>query len=380
MQRVKVKPVLLRWASLRSRVPPSRIRRSFPRYDEWMSGKADPTLKQLERFAEQTRTPIGFLFLDAPPEEELPIPDFRTVASRAVQRPSPDLLDTIYACEQRQEWYREYALAAGERPLRFVASRTIKDDVVEVAAEMRRTLAFEVQERGGLGNWEAALRRFVDRADGVGVLVMISGIVGSNTSRRLDPSEFRGFTLSDDIAPVVFVNGADTKAAQMFTLAHELAHLWIGKTGVSDEQAVASPAPGVERWCNAVAAEFLVPLAFVKREYRRGPPLAGEVNRLARLFKVSTLVILRRVHDAGGISAQRFRQEYGAEVRRLRAVPRGKGGNFYATVPLRVSGRFARAMVASALEGETLYRDAFRMLGVASESSFDRLAGRLGVA
>lgn len=380
MLRVTVSPDLIRWASSRSRLPLRQIRNDFPKYDEWLSGATHPSLRQLERFADRTRTPIGFLLLDKPPAEELPIPDYRTLHGTAVDRPSPDLLDTIYACQLRQEWYREYALEIGEAPLPFVASSEVGEEITSVADEMRQILGFDIEERRQMRNWEEALRRFIGLADGAGILVMVSGIVGNNTSRRLDPAEFRGFTLSDNIAPVIFVNGADTKAAQMFTLAHELGHLWAGKTGVSDEQAVATPKPGIERWCNAVAAEFLVPLSAIRKQYRKGAPLHEEKSRLARLFKVSTLVVLRRIHDAGGIGVHEFQEEYGAEVARLRGIKVGAGGNFYASIPLRVGRRFARGVVSSTLEGDTLYRDAFRMLGVANEKTFDKLAVTLGVA
>jgi Zn-dependent peptidase ImmA (M78 family) len=209
---------------------------------------------------------------------------------------------------------------------------------------------------------------------------MCSGVVLSNNRRPLDPAEFRGFALSDDLAPLVFVNGADTKAAQMFTLAHELAHIWLGQSAVSDTRAKSFPDHEVERWCNQVAAELLVPLEILRRVegVDIDEPLA-ETNRLARYFKVSTLVILRRIHDAGWISRQQLWEAYDAEIDRLRAITRPQGGNFYLTQAARLSRRFARALVVSTLGGQTLYRDAFRMLGVTKLETFHELGRNLGV-
>jgi len=203
--------------------------------------------------------------------------------------------------------------------------------------------------------------------------------VGSNNRRKLDPREFRGFALADDLAPLVFIHGADTKAAQMFTLAHELAHIRLGLSAVCDARASRMPEHEVERWCNRVAAELLVPLKVLRAEYEEGAVLQDEVARLARRFKVSTLVILRRIHDAGGLTREQLRQAYDAELERLRTLPKGSGGNFYLTQAARVSKRFARALVVSTLEGQTLHRDAFRMLGFSKLTTFHELGRSLGV-
>ena len=185
--------------------------------------------------------------------------------------------------------------------------------------------------------------------------------------------------MADSIAPLVFINGADTKSAQMFTLAHELAHLWLGSSGVSDAEALNVSGPDTERWCNRVAAELLVPLDRVQAEYSERAFLNDEVNRLARRFKVSTLVILRRIHDAGLLTRQAFRSAYADELDRLEALRAGDGGNFYLTLGARVSQCFARAIVASTLEGQTSFSATFRLLGVKKMETFNKLAANLGV-
>jgi Zn-dependent peptidase ImmA (M78 family) len=176
----------------------------------------------------------------------------------------------------------------------------------------------------------------------------------------------------------VFINGADSKSAQMFTLAHELAHLWLGRTALSDAGAGRLPDHEVERWCNRVAAEFLVPLEVLRAEFRGGDSLADEMQRLARVFKVSTLVVLLRLLDAEFLERAAFDAAYEAELLRLRNLPSGSGGNFYLTQSARLSRRFARALVASTLEGRTLYRDAMSLVGVSKVETFHQLGRSLG--
>ena len=111
---------MLRWAVDRAGVTLDDVRARFAKYDDWLAGTVLPTLKQLEQFAQAMHASIGYFFLPEPPVEVIPIPDYRTVAGRGVARPSPDLLDTLYICQQRQEWYREYAVAMREPTLSFV--------------------------------------------------------------------------------------------------------------------------------------------------------------------------------------------------------------------------------------------------------------------
>ena len=378
--RVEVRPQLLRWARERAGLSLGALAKGFPRLEAWERGESHPTLRQIESFAKATRTPVGYFFLQEPPVERVPIPDFRTAGSARIEQPSPDLLETLYICQQRQEWYREFARSTGQEPLGFVGSAQLTSEIESTAARIRHALDFDLDERRRFSTWTEALRRFIEQADTLGVLVMVSGVVGSNNRRKLDPEEFRGFALADDLASLVFINGADTKAAQMFTLAHELAHLWLGRSALSDAGPVSWPANRVEVWCNQVAAELLVPLDVLREEYQTGAELRSEMNRLARRFKVSTLVVLRRIYDAGGLTQQQLWKAYQEELERLREIPRASGGDFYLTEAARVGKRFARALVASTLEGQTLYRDAFRLLGFSKLSTFEELGRSLGVA
>ena len=380
MNRVGVEPELLRWARDRSGRGSEYLHKRFPKLEAWERGAALPTFRQLEDFAKATYAPIGYLFLNERPVEVLPVTDFRTMRGVEVRRPSPDLLDTLHLCQQRQDWYRDEARTAGEPALEFVGSLNTSADVLITGARLRSALEFDIEQRRQAPTWSDALRQFIDQADALGVLVMVSGIVGSNVHRKLDPKEFRGFALSDPLAPLVFINGADTKAAQMFTLAHEFAHLWLGESGVSNEQAASVSDHAIERWCNQVAAELLAPAQLVRDEFDRYAELNTETDRLARRFKVSTLVILRRVHDVGGLSSDEFRSAYQEEIRRLNGLQKSsRGGDAIRNVGSRVSKRLARALVVSTLEGRMSYTESFRLLGVRKLTTFESVAKNLGV-
>jgi Zn-dependent peptidase ImmA (M78 family) len=139
------------------------------------------------------------------------------------------------------------------------------------------------------------------------------------------------------------------------------------------------PEHQVERWCNRVAAELLVPLEVLRAEYNQRADLRHETDRLARRFKVSTLVILRRIHDAGGLTREQLWEAYEAELQRLQMIPKGSGGDFYLTLGARVSKRFARALVVSTLEGRSSFTEAFRLLGFKKMATFRDLWHSLGV-
>ena len=383
MIRASVKPELLRWARERAKVTQECLAAKFKKLPMWEAGQERPTLKQVETFARAVHAPVGYLFLSEPPKESLPIPDFRTFADHAVTRPSPNLLDTIYACQGRQSWYRDFAHVTSGSDLDFVGSASIKESPETVATRMREILAFDLPVRRECPTWGDALQRLVRQADKAGILIMMSGVVASNNHRRLDPTEFLGFALCDPLAPLVFINGTDAKEKRMLTLAHELAHIWLGASALSN----LGGTPNVEScreemWCDSVAAEFLVPLRALRSDLRRNEPLPDELFRLAHTFKVSKSIVLRRLLDAGWLTRERFDAACARENECLRMPIRtgGSGGSgFHRTTIARVGHRFARSLVASTLEGHTLYRDAFRMLGIRKAKTFDDLVREIAV-
>lgn len=375
--RVQPTPALLQWAIERSGKDAMELFERFPKLAEWLEGSVQPTVKQLEQFTAATYTSFGQMFLNTPPDETVSLPDFRTPASTARQMPSVHLLDTIHSCEARQEWYRNHLQTLGEEPLSFVGSVSVEVAPTEAAAAIAEALEFSVADRAALRTWDAALTQMVRQAEQAGVMVMRSGIVGNNTSRPLDNSEFSGFAMADALAPLIFINGKDSRARQMFTLAHELAHIWLGESGLSLLDMKSQPARRIEKWCDQVAAELLVPMQILRQQ----KPEVDNLNLqpLARHFKVSTLVILRRLHDGGFLDRSTFWQMYATESERLQHTVASSGGDFYRAQVSRTSALFASAVVTSAMEGQTLYRDAYQMLGIRKQSTFNEMARSIGV-
>lgn len=325
----------------------------------------------------------------------LPIPDRRPAPAA---RPSEDVRDVLVQCIERQEWYREHVRATGEPDVDVVGTLDVSTDVTSGAQQLRDVLAFDVAQRRG--SWTDASRRLAASAEDAGVLVMVSGVVGSSSRRKLDPTELSGFALADPSAPVVFVNGAAPRPLHLFALAHGLAHVWLGESALftadarppDDDGDSRGHGDGVERWCNEVAAEVVVPRANLEERFTPGELLADALQRLGRAFKVSAPVLVRRLHDAGllhelaGVDGADHRTLYDAELDRLvaeaeakRAVSGGGGGNFYNTQPVRVSKRFARTIIASTAQGRTPEPVALRMLGFSKPSTLKELGRRLGV-
>lgn len=380
MAAVEVRGELLRWAQDRSGVSRSELLDAFPRLEAWEREKARPTLRQLEQFARKTLTPLGYFFLPHPPEDKLPIQDFRTVKDAAMRRPSPNLLETVQTMMLRQGWMRDFLEEEGAPKLRFLGSVRLSESPERVAARIRDTLGFEVEWARGHPTWGEALRALRLGAEAAGILVVINGVVGNSTRRKLDPGEFRGFALTDEYAPLVFVNGADFKAAQIFTLAHEIAHLWLGRAGVSNFDRLQPARNDVEQFCNAAAAELLVPEQALRAAWQEAKRAEEPFQVLARRFRVSTIVAARRAQDLRLISKDEFFaffDSYATDERR-RAAARPGGGDFYANQDARVGRRFAQAVLVAAREGRLLYSDAYRLTGLYG-STFDRYAQMLGV-
>lgn len=292
--RVPISPALLTWARRRGGHNTETMRRKFKSWDRWLQGGAQPTVKQAEELARFGHVPFGALLLPEPPSARLPIGDFGVGRGGAAEEPSQNLLDVIHQSQRRQDWYRDYADRYGLDRRGFLRGPG-HADADKAAATLRSELAFEVVERRGLPDADAARKHLIQQFAFLGGLVVVSSMVGNGTHRILDTEEVRGFTLDDDVAPLVFINAADTKRGQVFSLAHEFPHVFRGDSGVSAEHENLPANVDVEGWCNAVVSEFLIPEADLQQRFDAEAELTLELDRLAGVYLCSTLVVLIRL-------------------------------------------------------------------------------------
>lgn len=382
MSRVAVKPELLTWARERAGLELDALGHRFAKLPEWESGARQPTFKQLQDFAAAVHVPFGYLFLPEPPIEPMPIPDFRTLEHRGVRGISPDLRDTIYAMQRRQAWLREERLESGAAPVECVGSARLGDDPAAVGREMRRMLGLGNGWAASVPSWREAVGKLREAVEALGIMAVINGVVGNNTRRVLDVGEFRGFALSDDYAPLIFVNGADARSAQMFTLAHELAHIWLGErgAGLSGFDGLLPEGGAVEAFCDQAAAEFLVPEALMKAAWPQVKRDATRFEQLARRFKVSPIVTARRALDLRLVERQEFFDFYRAYTQQERkSGARERGGNFYNNQNTRVGRLFATEVIRAAKEGRIGFKQAYELTGL-NGGTFQRYSRELGMA
>lgn len=372
--RVEVKPELLDYAVRRAGFNVEEVNAKFKNFESWKHGETQPTYKQLVEFAKKTYIPLSNLLLTSPPDDKLPITDFR--GREATQAPSGNLLDTVRLAQDRQDWYRQYALGSKAERIAWIGADTTGSNIVEAARRLRDLIGWSVAcVTADMGRNISELRACLETA---GVLVMISGVVGQNAYRKLDVAEFRGFALADDLAPVIFVNGSDSNTGKLFTLAHELGHLALGNSGVSSPAFDFRGAADEERWCNSFAAEFLVPEALFNQQ-RTGEPVSEQLSALAKYFGVSTQVILGRFREVGVIDWNTYLALLDIEASKAVKPKGGSGGSFYDTAKVRMSETFASAILESYLEGNTDYRETARLTSITKVDTLEKLALKLGI-
>lgn len=325
---------------------------------EWMDGGKTPTIKQLESFAKSVNVPFGFLFLEKVPQESVPFPVFRGDAGR-YDHFDLNVYDTVNAVQQRQEWLEEYLVKNDIETCQFVGSVTINTPISETVCLLREVLKLGTRWAFSLANTEAAVSKLTEMLEFAGVFVAYNGIVGNNTHRKLRVSECRGFALVNNVAPYIFINSSDAPVAQLFTLIHETAHIMLGVSAGHAEADTLSD-DVTERYCDKVAAEFLVPAQELRVVWN------GRIKETARKFRVSELVLARRALELqliNGDAFHRFWIEYTNRPPYTRKAG-NTGGNFYRTSVKRVGRLFAIHVKNAVGSSQLSFTDAYRLTGL----------------
>ena len=343
------------------------------RLAKWESGQEKPTLNELELIAKAYRRPLLTFFLSEPPRIETRLQDFRTVGDRPVAKSSPEFAAFRRQMEALQKTVRQLVEEEGGKPLEFIGSFHMNVAPSAIAQAIRSEFQFSLGDQQQVQSSEELFNTLRNKADEAGIFVLRKADLGSGYS-KISIEEFRGLVISDPIAPFIVVNPSDARSALLFTLVHELAHLWLGESGISNFDALRiGPSNYQERevFCNEVAAEFLVPETILVNEWRR--VIKGEleftIQSLADRFKVSRIVIARRLLDFQEITRETYwelynqwRDEWSIVRERQRNSEGGPG--YFVITKSKLGSKLLNTVIGAVYDGRLSFRNAAKLLGI----------------
>lgn len=338
----------------------------FPQINEWKQQKEKPTINQLSGLAHYFNIPFGYFFLQNIPEKIYPIPHYRTIGNENF-KPSEELQDTIETLKERQEWAKDLLIDLKGEPLPYANSIKLNTPIERATDRVREILKLTDGWAETISTWIDAFKLLVEKTEEAGIFVVINGVVNNQTRRKLNVDEFRGFVLYDNYAPFIFINNNDFISGKIFTLIHEIIHVLTGNSASFDFNHLLPSNSPVELYCDAVAAEFLVPEKLLSKRLNE---TGLNYQLLAKAFKVSRIVIARRLLDTNKITRNEFFEAYNSFKNSEIKIVASKGGDFYNTAPYRISKNFFRLIYNAVKQNKILYRDAFKLTGL-TPKSFD---------
>lgn len=362
---VNINPNIITWAITRAGFDVEQFLNNNPTIEKWIEKIKTPTVKQLEAFANKVHIPFGYLFMPEPPKESIPFPFFRT-GNTNTDKVSLNVFDTIQILQRRQDWITDYLIDNEQEPLAFVGKFDENANANTIVEDIRTTLALQANWACDFATFEETLNFITHKIEEIGVFINFNGVVENNTHRPISVDECRGFVLVNPYAPFMFINAADAKAAQLFTIIHELAHIWLGESAGFDNQNLLPAEDPLEKLCDEIAAEFLVPASSLIEIWQTKP----SIDFARRYFKVSPIVIARRAMDLGLITRGEFFTFYNGYMDsfRLKKDKQGSGGDFYATARKRVSVNFATYVNQAVNQNKLLHRDAYKITGLKGDT------------
>lgn len=365
---VNIRPEMLTWAITRAGFDVDAYLEKNPHVKTWIDGEKQPTVRQLEVFADKVYIPYGFLLLDKQVDEKCPIPFFRTKTKG--NHFNLNVYEAVITMQNRQHWLSEYLSANDYDKPAFVGKYSDEVDVAKIVDAIREILDLTPDWASGLQSTSAAINLFVRKLENAGCVVMFQSMIGFQTSRKIPVSECRGFTLVDEHAPCIFINNDDAVGAKLFTLVHEFVHVLKGESVGDGGDDTGKEENELERFCDAVAAEFLMPEDLFRDIWAKRK---GDFKRVASPFKVSSLAAARRGLTLGLITEERFFAFYNWLM--SQPVPpkqKDSHGDFYATAKKRLGYAFLVHVRNAINSNQLLYRDAYALTGY-SGNSFNKL-------
>lgn len=382
---IKVNPTILNW--LMQEAQQGNVGSSIiDLIKEWISGEKEPTFSQIEKVSKKINIPFGYFFLEKPPLEKCKIVDFRTVDSISIHNPSRDLIDTVDLMSGIQEWMVEYNKENGASGYNFVGSIKTTDSVIPAAKTIREDLNLSLNWFEDFRNAREAFNSLRNTIADIGVIVMMNGIVGNNTHRTLNVSEFRAFALTDPYAPLIFINSRDADNGKLFSLLHELVHVWIGKDNFyNDVYGVSQKVSKEEQFCNAVAAEILVPDSiFIDEWSNQTGSNESIIYELEKKFICSRFTLLIKAFNTRRIEKAEFNRLLNLFKGQFETMQNQKqseisgGGDFYRTLATKWDRKVIQAMYSGVQSGRNQYRDVYRLTNTTGKT-FHELVRKVGI-
>lgn len=345
----------LKYYIQKSQLDLAYLQKKISNFDKFMSGEKQPTFNQLSEIAKKLNVPTGLLLLKNKVDMDSKRLDFRTLNSDHIEKMSPELRDTINEMEAKQDFLREEI----DNTVNFIGTFNIDSNIDEIVYKIRKDLDIEIfwQKKSGSSPLNYLRKKISD----LGVYIFFNGKVKDNTHRPLSVNEFRGFVLKDDKAPIIFINQRDFKNGQLFTLVHELVHLYVGTEEIFNIVDTGFfTYDRTEAFVNKVTAELLVPKSKLINE------LDKDLEDLSRMFKVSKFVILRRLLDIGKIDKKEYSEAIAQLEEELKRIPiKSSGsGNYNNNLKFRVDGKFVSLVENAVVRNKISYTDAFNIVGV----------------
>ena len=376
---ITVKPIIIQWAIQSAGKDVSGLSDKFDKIDKWTSEESELTVSELNKLSKELRIPFGYFFLGEPPDEDIQLLKYRTVDNEEQAKPSRELIDTIKYMEKRQSFMRDALIEDGFLPHEFVGSAAIKDNPEDLAVKITQELKLK---KDWNKNNPAAFNVLREAISNLGILVMQNGVVGNNNHRVLNVAEFRAFVLIDEYVPLIFLNARDSANAKVFSLCHELVHIWLGVDELYNDNFTTNQIFNngqLESFCNEVAAEMLLPLSSIQSALDPQNDIYTNIKHISKVFNVSELVVCIRLKTKKFINAKVFNEVYANLLTEMRDNLLGKqlqekksGGDYYATSGSRLDARFAATVSRKAREGRILYTEAYELIG-AKGKTYDNL-------